>query len=70
MDVDVFIVGGDDDADADEDDGGDDAHLEGHGGLVGGEEGVPVKLPLQLLAVLAVDKLEHRLVDHVRLRTG
>ena len=53
--------------DADEDDG-DDAHLEGHGGLVGGEEGVPVKLPLQLLAVLAVDKLEHRLVDHVRLR--
>ena len=53
--------------DADEDDDGDDAHLEGHGGLVGGEEGVPVKLPLQLLAVLAVDKLEHRLVDHVRL---
>ena len=49
-------------------DDGDDAHLEGHGGLVGGEEGVPVKLPLQLLAVLAVDKLEHRLVDHIRLR--
>ena len=47
-----------------------DVNLEGHGGLVGGEEGVPVKLPLQLLAVLAVDKLEHRLVDHVRLRTG
>ena len=45
-----------------------DVNLEGHGGLVGGEEGVPVKLPLQLLAVLAVDKLEHRLVDHVRLR--
>ena len=49
-------------------DDGDDGHLEGHGGLVGGEKGVPVKLPLQLLAVLAVDKLEHRLVDHVRLR--
>ena len=51
-----------------DEDGGDDPHLEGHGGLVGGEKGVPVKLPLQLLAVLAVDKLEHRLVDHVRLR--
>ena len=43
-------------------------HLERDGGLVGGEEGVPVELPLQLFPVLAVHQLEHGLVHHVRLR--
>ena len=43
-------------------------YLERDGGLVGGEEGVPVELPLQLFPVLAVHQLEHGLVHHVRLR--
>ena len=46
----------------------DDADLERDGGLVWGEKGVPVELALELLPVLAVHKLEHRLVHHVRLQ--
>ena len=42
-------------------------YLEGDGRLVRGEEGVPDELSLELLPVLAVHKLEHRLVHHVRL---
>ena len=34
-------------------------YLEGDGRLVRGEEGVPDELPLELLPVLAVHKLEH-----------
>ena len=59
----------DDDDDDDDDDVGDaDVDLERDGGLVGGEKGVPVKLPLEFLTVLTVHKLEHGLVHHVRLR--
>ena len=43
-------------------------YLEGDGRLVRGEEGVPDELPLELLPVLAVHKLENGLVHHVRLR--
>ena len=46
----------------------DDGDLERDGGLVWGEKGVPVELALELLPVLAVHKLEHRLVHHVRLK--
>ena len=66
----------DDDVDQDDDqdgDGvdlsevGDDGDLEWDGGLVWGEKGVPVELPLKLLPVFTVHKLEHRLVHNVRL---
>ena len=56
----------DDDDDNDDDDA--DVDLERDGGLVRGEKGIPVKLPLKFLPVLAVHKLEHGLVHHVRLR--
>ena len=38
-------------------------------GLVWRNERVPMKLPLELLPVLTVDKLVHRLVHHIRLHT-
>ena len=68
--------GDDDDHDDGDGDGGAHDHgdgdvladLERDGGLVWGEKGVPVELALELLPVLAVHKLEHRLVHHVRLR--
>ena len=56
------------DYDDDDDDDDADVDLERDGGLVGGEKGVPVKLPLEFLTVLTVHKLEHGLVHHVRLR--
>ena len=43
-------------------------HLNGNGWILRPEKGIPVQLSLELVPILAVDKLEHWLVHHVRLK--
>ena len=43
-------------------------YLNGNGGIFRPKKGIPVQLSLELVPILAVDKLEHRLVNHVRLK--
>ena len=43
-------------------------YLNGNGWILRPEKGIPVELSLELVPVLAVDKLEHWLVHHVRLQ--
>ena len=44
------------------------SYLNGNGGVIWPEKGIPAELSLELLPVLAVDQLKHRLVHHVRLK--